>query len=345
MRAALTDKGLLKAVLLAAALLLAYNFLATVTLIVLLLATGLLFTVVLSAPVEALHARKVPRPAAVLIVVGIVLAALGLGGYLLLPALIDQVAQLVSNLPEAFSRLMDRVREIAQRLGIELGGLGSISSGTVSSIARRVLGGLLGLFGGLSSLLTALIVLVFVPIYLAAAPESAVGWFVRLFPPGRRDKTRRVLSESRSSLLGWLEGRLFSMAVVGVLAGLALYFIGIPGALFLGVFSGLVSFVPILGAIAGAVPPLLLAFAGNPLDFVWVLLAYVVIQQIESNLLTPLVMGEVVSLHPVVVIASVTAFGAAFGVLGALLAVPACVVAGVLIQRLWFEPLEGKDGA
>ncbi len=72
-----------------------------------------------------------------------------------------------------------------------------------------------------------------------------------------------------------------------------------------------------------------------------VLLAHVAIQQVESNLLTPLVMRKAISLHPVVVIASVTVAGAAFGVLGALLAVPAAVVGDILIRRLWFERLEG----
>lgn len=332
--------------LLAAALILTYRFLATVTSVALLLATGLLLTVILSAPVEALHRRKIPRPAAVLIVGGVALFALVLGGYLLLPSIVEQVSQLVSSLPDAFSRLVGRVRGLARNLGVELGGgLGSLSPQQLSGVARRVLGGLAGLFSGLGSFLTGLIVVLFVPIYLAASPGTAVGWVVRLFPPDSRDRTRGVLSETRNSLLGWLKGRLFSMAVVGVLSSAALYFIGIPGALFLGILSGLVSFIPIIGAIAGAVPPLILAFAGDPLDFLWVLLAYAVIQQIESNLLTPLVMGEVASLHPVVVIASVTALGAAFGVLGALLAVPACVVAGVLVERLWFEPLEeGQRG-
>lgn len=84
--------------------------------------------------------------------------------------------------------------------------------------------------------------------------------------------------------------RLFSMGVVGLLSTAALYLIGIPGALLLGIFSGLVAFVPILGSIVGVVPPLVLAFAGDPLDALWVVLAYVAIQQIESNLLTSLVM-------------------------------------------------------
>lgn len=186
--------------------------------------------------------------------------------------------------------------------------------------------------------------LLFVPLYLTAMPGPVVDWVVRLFPTENREKARDVLSESRESLLGWLKGRLFSMVVVGVLAAIALYLIGVPGALFLGVFSGLVAFVPIIGSVVGAVPPLILAFAGNPWDVLWVLLAYVAIQQVESNLLTPLVMRKAVSLHPVVVIASVTVAGAAFGVLGALLAVPSAVVAGILIRRLWFERLEGSGG-
>lgn len=336
----LTNRGLLRAVFVAFALVLAYRFLAAVAAIVLLLATGLLLAVALSAPVEALHGRKVPRPVAVVLIVAIVLAVLGLGGYLLFPVLAEQASQLASSLPDALSQLVERARELVRRFGIKVGGGGEISPSTLASGVRRVLGGALGLFSSLVSFLTGLIVVLFVPIYLAALPGPVVEWVVRLFPSGKRDETRRVLSKARSSLLSWLGGRLISMTIVGLLSTAALYLIGVPGALFLGLFSGLVSFVPLLGSIAGAIPPLLLALAGNPLDALWVVLAYVVIQQIESNLLTPLVMEKAVSVHPVVVIASVTVASAAFGILGALLAVPAAVVGGVLVEDLWFRRLE-----
>jgi predicted PurR-regulated permease PerM len=339
-RGVLTDRGLLRAVLLGFALLLAYRFLAAVAATVLLLGTGLLLAVALSAPVEWLHRRKVPRPVAVVGISLLVLGVAGLAGYLLYPVLASQARDLALALPGAVSQLADRAREVANSLGIQIGGGGGISPSTLAQAARRVLGGVLGLFSGLAAFLTGLIVVLFVPLYLAAMPESAVRWVLRLFPPRRRGKAREVLEASYRSLLGWLGGRLFSMFVVGALSTVALYIIGVPGALFLGVLSGLVSFVPILGSIAGALPPLLLALAGNPLDAVWVLLAYVAIQQIESNLLTPLVMRQAISLHPVVLIASVTVAGAAFGVLGALLAVPTAVVAGVLIEHLWFERLE-----
>ncbi|MDQ3363442.1 MAG: AI-2E family transporter [Actinomycetota bacterium] len=345
----LTDRGLLRAVLAGFALLLAWRFAAAVATVVLLLAAALLLSVALSAPVEALHRRKVPRPAAVAGIVALVLAVLGVAGYLLLPVLVQEAALLASSLPDALQQLVERARELANRLGIKIGGgSGGISPQTLASAARRVIGGLaslfgglLGLFGGLASLFTALLVFLFVPLYLTAMPGPVVGWLVRLVPPDGRSTARSILSDSRDSLLGWLKGRLFSMVVVGVLAAVALYLIGVPGALFLGLFSGLVAFVPIIGSVVGAVPPLLLAFAGNPWGVLWVLLAYVAIQQVESNLLTPLVMRKAISLHPVVVVASVTVAGAAFGALGALLAVPAVVVGDILIRRLWFERLEG----
>ncbi|CAN5593267.1 AI-2E family transporter [soil metagenome] len=340
----LTNRGLLRAALLVFTLFLAYRFLAQVAALALLLSVGLLLAVALSAPVEALYHRKVPRPVGVVVIVLVLLAALGVAGYFLYPTLAKQVSQLASSLPDAFSQLLDRARGLANRFGVKIGGGGGgISPQTLAKAVRRVLGGLVGLFGGIASFFTGLLVVLFVPLYLTALPGPVVEWVVRLFPPFKRDKTREILSKSRESLLGWLGGRLFSMAVVGLLSTVALYLIGIPGALLLGVFSGLVAFVPIIGSIAGAVPPLVLALAGNPLDALWVVLAYVAIQQIESNLLTPLVMRKAVSLHPVVVIASVTVAGAAFGVLGAFLAVPTAVVSGVLVEELWFKRLESKE--
>lgn len=331
-------------VLVAFSLLLAYRFLAAVTASVLLLATGLLLAVALSAPVEALHRRKVPRPAAV---GGLALFTLGvsaLAGYFLLPVLAQQAAQLASSLPGALSELTARARDLAQSLGVQPGAGGGLSQETLAGLGRSLLGGALGLFGNLAWFLTGLVVVVLITLYVAASPGPVVQWVVRLFPPERREGASSLLRRARGSLLGWISGRLVSMAIVGVLSTAALYLIGVPGALFLGIFSGLVCFVPLVGPVISVFPPLVLALAGDPLDALWVLLAYAAIQQVESNLLTPLIMEKVASVHPAVVIASVTLAGAAFGVLGTLLAVPAALVGGVLVEELWFRRLEVGDG-
>lgn len=342
MNVTLTNRGLLRAVLLAFALFLGYRFLAGLATILLLLAAALLLAVILSAPVEALHRRKLSRPAATgLIVLGVV-AVLALGGFLLFPVLARQAAQVASELPGALTQLVERARELAQSYGLQVSG----ESGTsLSSLARRALGGVLGVFSSLASVLTGLVVMILVAVYLVAQPQQAVGWVVRFFPPRRRDRAWGVLSDVRSGLLSWLKGRLVSMLVIGVLATGALYLIGVPGALFLGILAGLLEFVPLVGPIVAAVPPLLIAFvSGGPLDVLWVFLAYLAIQQIESNILEPLVMEKAVSLHPAAVLVAVAVIGTAFGLLGTILAVPAAVVASIFIEKLWFERLEKGDG-
>ena len=102
--------------------------------------------------------------------------------------------------------------------------------------------------------------------------------------------------------------------------------------------------MPYFGAVIAAVPPLLLALAGDPVDALRVLLAYLAIQLLESYLLVPLIEGRTTSLHPAVVIVSVTLASSAFGFLGVFLAVPATLVVKVLIEELWFRRLEEAPG-
>jgi predicted PurR-regulated permease PerM len=339
----LTERGLLRTLLLTGlvffGLFVAWRFLADIVTIVLLLSTGALLAVALSAPVEALYRRKVPRSLSCgLIAVGTSIV-LVLGGYLFLPVLEEQVSLLASAMPGAVSQLENRVEDLTGGLGLKLEGAAP-SPSTLADWGRRLVGGALGLFSTVSSALRGMLVVVFLAFYLAANPGPVVGWVLRLFPPEHRTRARDVLCKIRSRLLDWLKGRLLSMAIIGVLSTGALYLIGVPGALSLGIFAGLVEFVPYVGPIVSAIPPTLLALVADPVDALWVLLAYVIIQQAESYLITPLVMEETASLHPAVVIAAIAVLGGAFGLLGALLALPAVVVAGVLIEELWFRRLE-----
>jgi len=338
-----TTRELLRVGLLVFGLFLVWRFLAGIVTTVLLLSTGLLLAVALSGPVEALHRRKVPRPIAAGLVSVVGLAIFSLGGYLLFPELAKQASQLSSALPSALSRIGGRIEELASRFGVPVTGGEAPSASTLASLGRPLLGGALGLFKSLASIVVGLVVVVFVAFYLAASPSSAVNWVVRLFPPDRRGRVRHVLADIRASLLGWLVGRLLSMVIVGILATVALHLIGIRGALVLGIFTGLAAFVPFVGPIVAAIPPLLLGLVGGPLDALWVLLAYVTIQQVEGNLITPLIMEKTASLHPAIVIVAVTVLGTAFGFLGALLALPATVVAAALVEELWFRRLEGTN--
>ncbi len=343
MRETRAYRELLRAGLVVFGLILAWRFLAGIATAVLVLLMGLLLAVALSGPVEMMHRRRVPRPVAtVLIFVG-ALVLLGLGGYLFFPALQGQAFQLSFAFPSALYRLGEQIEDLARSFGLAVGEFGNLAPSTTISWGRRLLGGALGLFTDAASILLGLLVIFTVGLYLAARPAPVVDWSVRLFPPDRRPQVRHILVEVRASLLSWLKGRLLSMAIVGGLSIGALYAIGVPGALFLGLFAGLVSFVPYIGPIISVVPPALLALAGEPVDALWVVLAYLAIQQVETYLITPLIMQKTASLHPAVAIAAVTLLGAAFGLLGALLSLPAAVVAGVLVRELWFRRLETQE--
>lgn len=319
-------------------LLLIWRFLTEVATVILMLATGLLLAVILSGPVEMLRRYKIPRVVSSVSILAAFALVLALGGWLLTPVLEREITALVSTLPSALSYVRERINELANALG--LAASFDLSSLSPSNLGRRLLGGVLGLFSTLASALIGVVVVVFLALYLAAAPEPIVRWIIRLFPPGRRPRTKEVLSEIRLNLLDWLKGRLISMAIVGALSIVALYVIGVPGALSLGIFAGLVSFVPYIGPIVSVIPPALLALGGSPTDALWVLVAYFGIQQVESYLITPVIMDEVASVHPAVVIAAVVAFGTAFGVLGAILALPIALAGGVLVEELWFRRLE-----
>lgn len=324
------------------AVILAWQFLAGVATVVLLLLLGVLLSVILSWPVETLHRHKVPRSVSSPLVVLGVLGLLTLAGYLFLSQLGQQGAELVSELPGAINHFLNRIERLVSNFGLSLdfGGGGGFS---LRSFARQSVGGILGVFGNVIFGVAGVIAAIFLAVYLAANPHPVVGWLVRLLPPDRRDPAWRLLSESRSALLSWLSGRLSSMAIIAVLSTIALYIIGIPAPILLGLFAGLASFVPYVGPVISVVPPALLGLAANPIEAVWVILAYIIIQQIETNILTPLIMREAASVHPAVAIAAATLMGAIFGLLGVMLAIPLTVVAGVLIEELWFRHLEEQD--
>jgi predicted PurR-regulated permease PerM len=330
------------AILLAFSLFLAYQFLTTIATIALTIVVGVLLAVALSGPVEALHRRKVPKAIATALIFLVAVALLGLGGYLLVPVLAEQVYLFVSSLPAALSQLAGWAAGLESRFGVPVPGQ-DLSLSSLTDPARQLLGGALGVFGNVASVLASAVVILFLSFYLAANPEPVVGWVIRLFPPNRRPRARAVLSAVRSGLLYWVKGQLTSMVIIGILWSVALFLIGIPGALFLGILAGLLNFVPYLGPVVGAVPPLLLALTVSPTSVLWVFVSYLAIQAVEGYVVTPLIMERATSLHPAVVIATIAVLSTAFGLLGTVLAVPATVAAGVLVEELWFRRLEAKD--
>nr|WP_297460163.1 AI-2E family transporter [uncultured Halomonas sp.] len=188
------------------------------------------------------------------------------------------------------------------------------------------------------------IVILFIGLFVAFEPALYRAGLIRLVAPSRRGGAVDLLEAIGRKMTWWLVGRLVSMTTVGLLAGSGLWLLGIPMALSLGLLAGLLSFIPYLGPILGAVPALLVAFTQDATAMLHVGLLYTAVQILESYLVTPLVQREAVSIPPALLLIVQVWLGLFAGLMGLLLAEPLIVLSMVMIQRLYVQGwLERND--
>ena len=133
------------------------------------------------------------------------------------------------------------------------------------------------------------------------------------------------------------------MMLIGVVSGLAFWWIGLPSPLALGLIAGVTNFIPFLGPILGTIPALVFAVTMDLATVLWTLGAVLVIQQLEGNVITPFIQQRAVSMPPALVLFAIVAFGVVFGWLGVFLAVPLAVALTVLVKKLWIRQTLGEQ--
>jgi predicted PurR-regulated permease PerM len=212
----------------------------------------------------------------------------------------------------------------------------------VVSAFRDFLGSLFSLGKAVLTGLASLILVVIGGFFLAAAPDRYCAGLVKLFPPQHHENIDSALRLSGNALRLWLFGQLISMAIVGVLVGLGTWLLGLPAPLALGVFAGLMEFIPILGPWLGAVPAVLLAVSEGGWTVLWTIVLFLAIQQVESNLITPLVQQQLVEIPAALLLFAVVGLGLLFGAIGVLVAAPLAVVLYVLVKKLYVRETLGE---
>ena len=304
--------------------------------ILLLLFGAVLFAVMLHALASPLQARLGFGRRLSLVLAGTsVIILLAGAGFYFGPELVIEMQSLATTLPEAANRL-------ASYLG--LGTMADlIRDGTAASalggLASRVIAWSTTIAGALGSLL----LVFFGGVYLAVDPRLYRDGLVKLVPPPLQPNVNATLDDAGEALRRWLRGQLLAMLLVGVFTGLGMWLIGVPSAFALGIIAGLAEFVPIVGPIVAAVPALLLAGSQSPQTVLLALAVLVVVQQVESNLITPLIAARTVAIAPAVGLFAVVAMGVLFGPLGLLLGFPLAIVLDVAIRRLYVRETLGEN--
>ncbi|MBC7381320.1 MAG: AI-2E family transporter [Burkholderiaceae bacterium] len=273
---------------------------------------------------------RLPPRAALLLAVVCIVVLLSLTAWGVGVPMARQLEELGSTLPAAWAafqhwvgglplgqRMLDWMGS-AKDMAVPWAKIAGVASRVTTSIANILLIFLLG-------------------IYLALDPDVYFRGALSIVPSARRGLVGNALEESGNALRRWLLGQFITMAIVGVTVGVGLALLGMPLALAIGLLAGLFEFVPFFGALAAALLAVLLAFAQGPVQALHVALFFLVVQQLEGNVLTPMVQKWAAHLPPVMSLLSVVIFGTLFGIAGVVLGTPLMVVVLALVQKLYVE--------
>jgi predicted PurR-regulated permease PerM len=200
---------------------------------------------------------------------------------------------------------------------------------------------LFGFFSSTLAVLAGAVLILFVAIFVAIEAQTYQAGLMHLFPHEARPRAREVLSATAVMLRRWLLTQFVSMVLVGLLTTVVLLFLGIKAAVALGIIAGILEFIPIAGPILASVPAIAMAFSEGPEKAIYVTLAYIVIQQVEANLLYPLLMKKGLELPPVLTIFTQGVMSLVFGFLGLLVAVPMLAAVIVPVKMLYVRDVVG----
>ncbi|MDQ3364399.1 MAG: AI-2E family transporter [Myxococcota bacterium] len=326
-----------KAVRIAAYLVVAYllvRLLGPVVNVLLLVFAGLLVATFLDATAVWLAKHlKLPRKLA-LALVCLLLAGATVGFWLaVLPALSAQIDELGKTLPVAIDRLATMFG--AEGWGTDLASQVDKADDMVSSqsalrgattAASLVLGGL-----GSAALI------LFIGLFVAVEPGQYRSGFLRLVPVARRERFADVIDHTVTSLQRWLLAIMFAMVVVGVLSFIGLSVLGVPLAFSLAVLAALMTFIPNIGPVIAAIPAVLLGLLTSGTTALLVAGLYLVVQILETYLITPLIQRRLLSLPPALILVAQAVMAVFGGLIGVIVATPLTLVAIVMVQKLYVE--------
>ena len=309
----------------------------------------------LDPPTDKLEARGLSRSLSTSIVLSLFFLAVVLAALLLVPILQSQIVGFAERLPGYIAGLRDKALpvavEIAGRIGIDIGaGAGDAVKDFAGDAVGFVFTLLRGAWSGGVAFFNIVSLLVITPVvafYLLRDFDHMIATLDGWLPRQHAATVRRLLDEIDGVMAGFVRGQGTVCLVLGIFYGLALSLAGLEFGLIIGLFSGLVSFVPFVGALVGLVLSMLTALTqflpdGEYLRIVIIAAIFVVGQVMEGYYLTPRLLGDRVGLHPVWVMFALLAGGALFGFVGGLIAVPAAAAIGVMTRFLLAEYLQSR---
>jgi len=291
--------------------------------IILLLFVAVILMSALNPFVDWLQKYRLPRGLAIFFIYLLVWGLMGTLIAAVIPGLIEQSGKLIRVLPASLNQI-ELFNTYQQEISRELlTRLGSLPEGLIRFS--------IGLFSNILGVVTTLVI----SFYLLLERKNLDRYLSLLLGPDKPDKARKVINEIEHRLGGWVRGELFLMLVVGTFTYVGLVILGVDIPLPLAVLAGLLEIVPNIGPTISAVPAILVALTINPLTALATLALYILIQQLENNLLVPKVMEKATGVNPLVSILALMIGFRLAGPAGAVLAIPIILVAQIIASEVF----------
>ncbi|OHA54364.1 MAG: hypothetical protein A2429_00425 [Candidatus Veblenbacteria bacterium RIFOXYC1_FULL_42_9] len=335
MKLDISISSLLKALLIVVVVFFLYRVIDVLALVF----VAIIFATALEPAVNWLSRNRIPRALAVLILYLITFLVLSLIMVLLVPPLVSQVTELARSFPFYYEKLLSVFSyvsgagqdQVASTLQQGLQNLG----GHLAEATTSILGTLVSIFGGILQF----IVLLTVAFYLVVEEDGILKFIRSVTPSTYQPYILQMMRRLKTKLGSWLRGQLLLMIIIGVLTYVGLSLLGAKYAVVLALWAGITEIVPYIGPIIGAVPAVFLALSISPMQALLVAALYVVIQQLENNLIVPMVMKRTVGLNPIVSILAIAIGAKLGGVIGAVLSIPLAVSIGVFVSDFFEKRL------
>jgi predicted PurR-regulated permease PerM len=309
--------------------------------VLLLVFMAVVFATPLNRLVRRLRRSGAKRSIAAVMSVVVLLAALVIFVWLIVPQFVSQFEQLATLVPRGFARLRDWLEVMESRLpGQTLRYIPTVNDlmRQIQPFATWAFNNFFSLFSNFLTILLNLLLVVILTIMLLVNPLPYRQGFLQLFPSFYRRRADEILSRCEVALVGWVRGILIDMVVIGIISGLGLWILQVPLVLANAAIAGLLEAIPNVGPTLSLIPPMAVALLDAPWKAGAVLVLYILLQQMEQYLLVPFVMQQQVSLLPAVTLLSQVIFAIFFGFLGLFLAIPL-----VIVGQIWLQEVLIKD--
>jgi predicted PurR-regulated permease PerM len=283
--------------------------------------------------VDWLQAKKIPRTAGVLGLFFTLFLLIGLAVSFLIPPMIAQFQDFSENFPEyfqvgeaSFSHLKDFFA--SKNINLDLHQLSNDFTSSLTNLSGNIFSTTANVFSGFIS-----VIVVFSLAFYMTVEENGIKKFIVSVTPDRfRDYAAGFAMRVKEKIGKWMLGQLLLMFIIFVLDAIGLYLVGVPYALILAIFAGVMEIVPYIVPIISAVPGIILGFLISPTTGFLALLVYLIAQQVENHVIVPQVMKKAVGLNPVATIIALLVGLRLGGAMGAILAIPVATAISLAVN-------------